>query len=127
MWKSNKDRLGREPDFKIRYRFISHSDGGRVQLPYQGHRSDFCYEGEDPQVDGVYMIWPEFLNADGSVMLEDQMMVAPEGEAYMWILNFDEMKEHHRARAIPGKQGWLVEGTKKVAEVTVIEQIRLLE
>ena len=71
------------------------------------------------------MIHPEFLNPDGSVMLEDEVMVPWTGKAYMWILFFEKMWDYHRKRAVPGKRCWFMEGSKKVAEATVIEQIAL--
>ena len=124
MWKTYQERTGREPDFKIRYRFIPYEEGGRVQAPYQGYRSDFHYDGEDVKTDGIYMIYPEFLNQDGSIMLEEETPVPESGEAYMWILS-DEMKEYHRERVVPNRLVWLMEGSRKVAEATVIEQIGL--
>ncbi len=125
MWTPYEIRNGRKPDFKVRYRFIPYAEGGRVQVPYQGYRSDFHYEGEDMQVDGIYMIWPEFLCPDGSVMLEPETLVPESGEAYMWILLFDRMRDYHRERAVRGRRGWFMEGSRKVAEATIIEQIGL--
>ena len=125
MWTPYQQRNKRLPDFKVRYRFIPHAEGGRVQAPYQGYRSDLHYEGEDMQADGIYMVWPEFLNPDGSVVMEDEMLVAPEGDAYMWILMHKEMKEHHRKRAAVGRRCWFMEGTRKVAEAYITERIGL--
>ena len=78
-------------------------------------------------MDGIYIIWPEFLNPDGSVMLEDQAMVPESGEAFMWILYYDRMHDHHRERSLPGRRGWFMEGQRKVAEATILEQIALAE
>lgn len=71
------------------------------------------------------MIWPEFLNEDGTVMLEDNTMVPWTGSAYMWILCFEKMWDYHRKRAVAGRRCWFMEGSKKVAEARVIEQIGL--
>ena len=125
MWTPYQQRNDRSPDFKVRYRFIPYSDGGRVQVPYQGYRSDLHYEGEDMHTDGIYMIWPEFLNPDGSVVLEDQKLVSPEGEAFMWILMHKEMKEYHKLRASLGRRCWFMEGNRKVAEAIITEIIGL--
>jgi hypothetical protein len=111
----------------VRYRFIPHAEGGRVQLPLQGYRSDLHYDGEDMDRDGIYMIWPEFLDAGGSVISDEQSLVPPEGEAFMWILLFDRMKEYHRVRATPGRHCWFMEGSRKVAEARIIEQIGLAQ
>ncbi len=68
----------RKPDFLVEYRFIPYEEGVRIQGPYQGYRSDLHYEGEDMQKDGIYMVWPGFL--------EEEVMVPWSGTAYMWIL-----------------------------------------
>ena len=75
--------------------------------------------------DGIYMIWPEFLKADGSVMIEDEVMVPQEGEAFMWILMFDQMREYHKKRATVGRRCWFMEGSRKVAEAYITERIGL--
>jgi len=125
MWKPYQEANRRPPDFKVHYRFIPYAEGGRVQVPYQGYRSDLHYEGEDITKSGIYMIWPEFLNPDGSVMLEEETLVAAEGDAYMWILLYDRMKDFHRHQATVGRKCWFMEGSKKVAEAIIIEQIGL--
>ena len=125
MWTPYEKRTGRKPDFLVSYRFIPHSEGGRLQVPYQGYRSDLHYEGEVIEKDGIYMVHPEFLRPDGSVMLEDETLVPESGFAYMWILLFDRMWDYHRRRAVPGRKCWFMEGSRKVAEATVVEQIGL--
>jgi hypothetical protein len=75
--------------------------------------------------DGIYMIWPEFLRPDGSVMLEEEVLVPSEGEAFMWILLFDKMRDYHKRRAIAGRRCWFMEGSRKVAEARITEQIGL--
>lgn len=125
MWTPYQQRNRRQPDFKVQYRFIPYAEGGRVQVPSQGYRSDLHYDGEDMDKDGIYMIWPEFLRPDGSVMLEEEVLVPSEGEAFMWILLFDRMRDYHKARATPGRRCWFMEGSRKVAEARIIEQIGL--
>lgn len=71
------------------------------------------------------MIWPEFLDEDGNVILEEDVMVPWIGSAYMWILLFEKMWDYHRRRAVPGRRCWFMEGSKKVAEAQIIEQISL--
>jgi hypothetical protein len=124
MRKSYQENMHRPPDFKVRYQFIPHIEGGRLQTPFQGYRSDLHYEGEDIQKDGIYMIWPEFLHPDGSVILEDKTHVPASGEAFMWIVR-EEMREYHRTRATVGRRCWFMEGARKVAEAIVIEQLGL--
>ena len=75
--------------------------------------------------DGIYMIWPEFLASNGSVILEEETLVPQEGEAFMWILLFEKMRDYHKARATVGRRCWFMEGSRKVAEAHIIEQIGL--
>ena len=125
MWKPYEQIRNRKPDFLVEYSMIPYDEGGRVQRPFQGYRSDLHYEGEDIQKDGIYMIHPEFLNEDGSVMLDSDIMVPWTGRAFMWILFFEKMWDYHRQRDTPGRRCWFMEGSKKVAEATIIEQIGL--
>lgn len=125
MWTPYESIRNRKPDFLVEYRFIPYEDGGRVQRPSQGYRSDLHYDGEDIQKDGLHMVYPEFLNTDGSVILDMEEMVPWTGRAYMWILFFEKRWHHHRKLALPGKRCWFMEGPKKVAEATVIDQIGL--
>ncbi|WP_127559695.1 hypothetical protein [Saccharospirillum alexandrii] len=126
MWKPYQERNGKLPDFLVEYRFFTPEEGGRQSTPFQGYRSDLHYEGEDINVEGIYGIWPEFLNEDGSVISEENECVPESGRAYMWILFSDEMSKYHTQHAIPGRKCWFMEGSRKVAEATIIEQIALV-
>lgn len=125
MWIPYQERNKRRPDFLVEYRFLKPEEGGRVTLPYQGYRSDLHYDGEDINKEGIYCIWPEFLTKDGSIFLDENTAIPEQGKAFMWILFFDEMWEYHSKNAIPGRKCWFMEGPKKVAEATIIEQIAL--
>lgn len=118
-------RSGRHPDFVVRYRFLTAAEGGRVSAPRQHIRWDFLYQGDDPQRDGIWVIWPEFIDATGNPLPEGP--VPYEGVAHMFILNPD-MRDHvHRGRLAVGIKGYFVEGTKRVAECEVTEIIGLHE
>ena len=125
MWTPYQERHNRLPDFLVEYCFIKPEEGGREKLPYQGYRSDLHYDGEDINEQGIYCVWPEFLKEDGSIFLEENLPVPEKGKAYMWILFFEEMWKYHAKRAIPGRKIWFMEGPRKVAEATIIEQIAL--
>jgi hypothetical protein len=58
------------PDFEVHYRFYSAAEGGRHSGPPRQHvyRCDWAYDGDDISQTGIYMIWPEFLARDGSVI-----------------------------------------------------------
>lgn len=62
-------RLNRNPDFIVEYE-IDLCEELKNAKPGQGMRVDFLYDGDSPQDKGVYMIWPEFLEEDGSVVLD---------------------------------------------------------
>jgi len=126
MWEPYQERNGRLPDFLVEYRFFTPEEGGRQKTPFQGYRSDLHYEGEDINENGIYCIWPEFLNEDDSVKTEENEHVPKSGKAYMWILFFEEMWEYHAKNTKPGRKCWFMEGSRKVAEATIIEQIALV-
>lgn len=125
MWTPNEVTRNRKPDFKVRYRFYDYEEGGRIQLPYQGYRSDLSYEGEDPKKEGLHMVWPEFLDTDGSVLVDENQSIEKEGNAYMWITLFDERKHIHKERAKEGKTCYFMEGARRVAEAKITEIIAL--
>lgn len=86
-------------------------------------RSDFLYDGDDLQTDGLHIIWPEFEDANRTP-LEEDAEVPSTGYASMWIL-FDERRPYHRSRLAPGVRGYLMVGPHKVADVEVVELLAL--
>ncbi len=38
-----EQKLKHQPDFRVKYKFRAHEDGGRKNLPYQGLRCDFSF------------------------------------------------------------------------------------
>lgn len=124
MTASYRDRRGTGPDFRVRYAFLSEADGGRKELPFQHIRSDFLYEGDDPQKDGIWCIWPEFLSASGAVLPENDRRVPKEGLADMYVLNRDLRGEHIK-RIRVGTKGYFVEGPKKTAVCEVVAVLGL--
>lgn len=120
---SYRDTRRTEPDFRVRYRFLSEAEGGRKTLPFQHIRSDFLYEGDDPQADGIWCIWPEFVSADGAV-LSDNQPVPVEGLADMFILNV-KLRAEHAKRIHVGAKGYFVEGHKRTAACEVVAVLGL--
>lgn len=108
----------------MKYRLYSQAEGGR-KATFQHLRCDFVYEGEDPLKDGLYMIHPEFLDADGQP-LEENTPVPLEGRASMWIL-MPEMRAFHQLRIKPGVRGHFMEGPRKIANVQVEQVVGLHE
>lgn len=120
---SYRERTGREPDFRVRYRFLSQGEGGRSSLPFQHIRSDFLYAEDDPSEDGIWCIWPEFLSIDGTVIPENQLVRA-EGVADMYVLDV-ELRSEHKRRIHVGTKGFFVEGAKRTASCEVVEVLGL--
>ncbi|AZZ98883.1 hypothetical protein [Pseudoalteromonas sp. R3] len=115
-----EDIQNRQPDFIVRYE-IDLCDDIKNAKPHQDMRTDFLYHGDDPEVDGIYMIWPELLDENGQVIEDTTPGSAPlKGTANMWILS-DEMREFHRNRLKVGTKGYWVQGKYRVANVIVIK------
>jgi len=111
------EKSGRAPSFEVEYRFMDEGEGGRALPPHQHTRWDFLYEGDDAVRDGIWMIWPEFIAEDRSVLPEGEVPMT--GRALMFIVNFDN-EQLHRARMSVGTRGSFVEGPRRVAECTVV-------
>src|SRR4051812_41788226 len=115
-----------EPDFEVRYRFLTPDEGGRqTGPPYQGsYRSDWAYDGDDISRTGIHMIWPEFVDDHGAVLPRDAH-VAVAGHARMWIVSSDMRALVHQARIREGVRGYFMEGSRRVAEAVVTRIIAL--
>jgi len=107
------------PDFIVRYRLYSPSEGGR-KVTYQHLRCDFMYAGDDPAKDPIYMIHPEFLDASGRPVEED-VVLPLEGKASMWILVPEMRASVHRSRANVGVRGHFMEGPRKIGDLEIEE------
>ena len=118
-----ENKLGHPADFRVKYRFYGTEEGGRKVLPFQGLRSDFWYESDDHEMSGVFMIWPEFEDAEGNVVLKNNEPVLPTGTARMWIVN-KQLRPYHQKRIKVGTKGYFIEG-KRTADCEVIEILRL--
>ena len=119
---SYSERTGWAPAFEVSYRFLGEDEGGRKDPPRQHIRWDFLYEGDDPFEDGISMVWPEFLSDDGSVLPEGEVPVS--GRAHMFIVN-PERVAFHRGRVKEGVCGFLMEGSRRVAQCEVTSVLGL--
>lgn len=112
---SYTERRGRAADFVVKYRYLPASEGSRLAAPHQHMRSDFQYDDDRDQ---VWMIWPEFVDPSGTVLPEGP--VPMEGTAQMFILD-DSLRHLHQQRLSVGRRGFIVEGSRRVAECEVVE------
>jgi hypothetical protein len=116
-FKTYKEWSGREADFYIRYRIIPESEGGSNRPVLQHIRWDWVFEGIESD-DNYAMIWPEFLNPDGTVYPPDQP-IPTEGVASMWIVN-EPRRSFHLARVAIGVRGYCMEGPRRVASAGIV-------
>lgn len=114
--------VSRFPDFTVRYRYLGPAEGIRPPSLQQYTRLEFLYDGDDPQRDGCWIIWPEFLDQDGKPLPKGP--VPNEGTAHMFILNAD-LRPMHRDRIRVGTKGYMVYGTIKASGCEVIEILAL--
>src|SRR6188474_3455089 len=121
-----EQKLKHSADFRVKYHFYTEAEGGRKMLPFQGIRSDFSYEHEGEFKGQSFMIWPEFEDENGNVLLENDRSVNIEGTARMWIIN-KERRKYHRDKLQLGTIGYFKEGSGNTAKCEVIEILGLLE
>jgi hypothetical protein len=111
-------------DFVVSYRFFTPEEGGRHYPPIQGIQFNFRYQEKDLNAGSNFMIWPEFEDEEGKLILNKDTPVAMNGKARMWIA-FPERRSFHQARIRIGTKGYFMEG-KPIAECEVIEIVGLL-
>ena len=69
------------------------------------------------------MIWPEFEDESGNVIVSEDARVPMSGTARMWVIN-PERRPIHQERIRIGTKAYFMEG-KPVAECEVIEIVSL--
>lgn len=116
-------RLNHKADFRVKYKFRSPEEGGRKRgEPSQGIRCDFSYADESQYQ--AYMIWPEFEDNEGNVIVYNDKSVPNSGTARMWIIN-NEMRPFHYEKIKVGVKGNFREGLIFSADCEVIEILDL--
>ena len=126
MHKPYEEKLVHKADFRVKYKFYSPEEGGRLTMPHQGYRSDFWYSNENHKPNEIFMIWPEFEDENGDPILENDISVKGEGTARMWIL-IPERRNYHKGKIKVGIKGYFKEGNISTAECEVIEVVGLNE
>ena len=120
-----KDSMGRA-DFRVKYLWLAVPGSDFVHSRFQHMRCDFAYRSDDIQETGIFMIWPQFEDED-QIPLPKNAEVPIEGTASMWIVNREHYADYHRARIDGDTQGFMMAGSRKLAEVSVIELLRLAD
>jgi hypothetical protein len=70
------------------------------------------------------MIWPEFEDERGEVILDNTIPVPAAGTARMWIIT-EEFISYHRGRIKIGTIGYFKEGSRTTGECQVLELINI--
>jgi hypothetical protein len=117
---SYEERFQRRRDFVVSYQLqLDPRLDGRQSLR-QGQRTDFCYAEDYTESSdlNIYMIYPEFLDQDGSVIRGTAEKIPDFGFAYMWILD-EKLRSFHRERLNIGTAGFMVVGSFRIARLVV--------
>lgn len=115
--------LKRLPDFRVKYQFIP-LNSDLSFFVYQGPRYDFRYKNDGNLKHSDYMIWPEFEDDGSFTILDKWMPIKASGTAKMWIIN-QKMTDYHRRYIKIGTVGYMISGTREIAECEVIELMTL--
>lgn len=113
----------REPDFEAEIAILTEEQGGRKMPPFNYIRWDFGYAEDNPlepkrNLDAqIYMIWPNFLDDDGTP-IEKGIPLIGTYNARMHIL-VREMMDYHRKRILVGLKFNCHEGARIVARGVV--------
>lgn len=111
-------RLYEHPaDFEAEIAIFSEREGGRKTPPLNGIRWDFLYDGDRAE-DGLYMIWPEFIDSNGDAIPQN-IPLAGSQQARMHILNREAAASIHKTRIQVGTTFFSMEGPHKVARGVV--------
>jgi hypothetical protein len=114
---------GHPHDFEVAYEALPAEKNKVGQSLFQSIRCDFKYE-DDPD-DTIWMIWPEFLDKNGNLVLDTQVKIDDRGTAKMWIINPAMREEIHRKKAKVGGKGYFVVGQHKIAQATITKIVGL--
>lgn len=126
MHNSYEEKLKHKADFRVKYRFYTVAEGGRKALPFQGIRSDFWYPNESNEPGKIFMIWPEFEDENGNLILDNNRSINSIGTARMWVI-VPEQRNFHKRKLEVGTRGYFKEGNKSTAECEVVEILGLNE
>lgn len=121
MYISFSEKTNNPFDFKVKYRFYSKKEGGKLSMPRQGYRCDFAYANIDNLKNKVFMIWPEFEDDKGELIRDLNINVNSRGYARMWIVDSKLKQSIHKDVLKIGIKAFFMEGNKKVADLEVIE------
>lgn len=104
------DCLKREADFEVDYSFVNENF-----TPFVGMPTHFKYTRDDKD---VWIIMPEFLDAEGIVMMDKREIPPLCGKAEMWIVNSDNIKIH-KSKLFIGMKAYMTFFNTIIAELIV--------
>jgi hypothetical protein len=103
-------------NFTAEISIYTNEQSGRTNLPYNKIRWDFRY-GTDDISQGIYMIWPYFLDENG-IPISDGVPLVGTYEAKMYIVAL-EMCNYHYKRLSVGTEFFCHEGAAVMAKGVV--------
>ena len=106
-------------DFEATIRIMREDESGRRAPVFNGIRWDLCYAEDDPN-SGIGMVYPDFHDAAGDSIPEDQpLSVDSPIPARMFVLSDKLREEVHRKKVRVGGRFYCHEGIRRVAEGTI--------
>ena len=99
---------------------VLQSNAEESKLIYQGTKFDFRYADNAEFRQQGFIIWPEFEDPGGFIILGKWTPIEPSGTARMWIVNRDFVDFHRQYLKI-GIPGYMISGGFDVAKCEVIE------
>jgi len=105
-------------DFEAEIVILTRAEGGRDTPPVNGIRWDLMYEDDDGGEPSLYVIWPEFIDANGDALPRD-VPLSGTLRARMHIANDEFAKSIHKIRIRVGTRFFMMEGSHKMARGTV--------
>lgn len=112
-----KSRYDGPDDFEAEITIFTEQEGGRRTPVGNYIRWDFMY-AEDRVEDGLYMIYPEFIDEAGSP-ITDLLALGGTYRARTYIALDEWRQQVHRQRIKQGTAFYAMEGPRKVARGTV--------
>ena len=114
------DRLYDHDDFEALVTIFTEAEGGRRSPPNNGIRWDFGYADADG-TEGLYCIWPDFYaRHDNAPLRTTPLPMGVELLGRFTILNHELRITIHQPRIKVGTKFYCHEGSRRVAEGTVI-------
>ena len=109
-----------DSDFNADVTIFTEPQGGRSSPVRNGIRWDLCYAADDV-ADGLWQIWPDFLNTDGDSLPDDVPLPTDTVIPARFCICRDSLRPYHSSRIGVGVEFYCHEGARRVAHGVVTE------